>query len=244
VPAVRALAGLILFSLFACRNNSTPSSQPAAESALPTYEVHRATSPLTIDGTLAEAAWDRAQPVVLVRSIDGRAATWPTEARLLWDDDRLYAGFLCEDHDIQTPFTKDDDTLYTSNVVEIFVNPSGDLKRYFEIEVSPANALFDASFTGRRTGMELGWSSRAQHAVHLDGTLNDSRDRDRGWSAELAIPFGVFDDAKPQRGAVWRFNLYRLLQGPGQPNEGQAYSPPMVGDFHAVNRFAYLKFVD
>ena len=26
-------------------------------------------------------------------------------------------------------------------------------------------------------------------AVHVDGTINDDRDRDRGWTAELAIPW-------------------------------------------------------
>jgi hypothetical protein len=152
--------------------------------------------------------------------------------------------FLSEDRNISTPFTKDDEPLYTSNVVEIFLNPSGDLKRYFEIELSPANVLFDASFTGRRQGMELGWSSRALHGVHLDGTLNEPRDVDRGWTAELFVPFASLDGARPQRGATWRFNLFRLLQGPGQPGEGQAYSAPLVGDFHAVQRFAYLKFVE
>ena len=50
--------------------------------------------------------------------------------------------------------------------------------------------------------------------------------------------------ARPQRGDKWRFNLYRLRQGPGQPGEGQAYSPPMVGDFHALDRFATLRFDD
>ena len=95
--------------------------------------------------------------------------------------------------------------------------------------------------------MDLSWSSGARHAVHLDGTLNDSRDVDRGWTAELAIPFANLTGMprpRPRRGDTWRFNLYRLRQGPGQPGEGQAYSPPMVADFHALDRFATLRFDD
>ena len=213
-------------------------------SEIVTYEVHRAKSAITVDGLLAESAWDGASRATLLRSMDGKGLTWSTEARLLWDDDRLYLGFINEDRNVSSPFSKDDDPLYTSNVVEIFVNPSGDLKRYFEIEVSPANKLFDASFTGPRQGMDLSWSSRTVHGVHVEGTLNDPSDVDRGWSAELAIPFAALDGARPKVGDVWRFNLFRLLQGPGQPNEGQAFSPPMVGDFHAVTRFAKLKFVE
>jgi hypothetical protein len=200
------------------------------------------------DGILDERAWDRAEVAgPLPRSLDGRPGSLSTLARLLWDDENLYVAFQCEDHDVSTPYSKDDEPLYTSNAVEIFLNPSGDLRRYAEIELNPANALFDASFTGRRQGMDLAWSSRARHGVRVDGTLNQRGDVDRGWTAELAIPFSAIPAsprAHPAVGDVWRFNLYRLMQGPGQPNEGQAFRPPLVGDFHAVDRFAELRFVE
>jgi len=207
------------------------------------YRVHRAAAAPAIDGALLEGAWDRAERTGrFVRSLDGKPAAAATEARLLWDDQALYVAFQCEDANVATPFTRDDEQLYTSNVVEIFLNPSGDLAHYVEIEVAPSNALFDASFTGRRAGMDLGWSSGARHAVQVDGTLNDPRDVDRGWTVELAIPFAKLPGGpKPKRGDEWRFNLYRLRQPPG---EGQAYSPPMVGDFHAVEKFATLRFED
>jgi hypothetical protein len=213
------------------------------------YVVHRTGGPITIDGVLAESDWDRAEKAgPFARSLDGKRATAATEARLLWDDDHLYVAFLCEDANVSGAFFKDDEKLYTSNVVEIFLNPSGDGSRYDEIEVAPTNALFDASFAGGpRQGMDLSWSSHARHAVHVDGTLNDPRDVDRGWTVEIAIPFASLTGmprARPQRGDRWKFNLYRLRQGPGQPGEGQAYSPPMRGDFHALDRFAILRFED
>ena len=211
------------------------------------YVVHRAAGTVQIDGVLSESLWDKAAVAgPFVRSIDGKPASAATEARLLWDDDNLYVAFQCEDANVSGKFSKDDEPLYTSNVVEIFINPSGDASRYDEIEVAPTNALFDASFTGGpRKGMELAWSSHARHAVHVDGTLNDSRDVDRGWTVELAIPFASLtgmDKPRPQRGDRWKFNLYRLRQGPGQPGEGQAFSPPMRPDFHALDRFATMRF--
>jgi hypothetical protein len=213
------------------------------------YVVHRASKPLQIDGVLAEPDWDRAEKAgPFVRSLDGKGCSAATEARLLWDDAFLYVAFSSEDPNVGSPFTQDDEKLYTSNVVEIFVNPSGDSSHYDEIEVAPTNALFDASFSGGpRQGMDLSWSSHAQHAVHVDGTLNDPRDVDRGWTAELAIPFASLTGMpkpRPERGDRWKFNLYRLRQGPGQPGEGQAYSPPLRGDFHALDRFATLRFED
>lgn len=212
------------------------------------YVVHRARGTIEIDGVLAEPDWDRAERAgPLVRSLDGKPAAEQTVARLLWDDESLYVAFQVEDAEVATPFTRDDQPLYQSNVVEIFLNPSGDLARYDEIEIAPSNALFDASFTGRRQGMDLSWSSHARHAVHVDGTLNDSRDVDRGWTAELAIPFAALTgmpSPRPKRGDAWRFNLYRLRQYPGRSGEGQAYSAPMVGDFHTLDRFATLRFED
>jgi hypothetical protein len=212
------------------------------------YVVHRASGPITVDGVLAESAWDRAEKAgPFVRSLDGKPCSAATEARLLWDDENLYVAFLSEDPNVSGAFFNDDEKLYTSNVVEIFLNPSGDAARgYDEIEVAPTNALFDASFVGGpRQGMDLAWSSHARHAVHVDGTLNDARDVDRGWTVELAIPFASLTGMpkpKPERGDRWKFNLYRLRQGPGQPGEGQAYSPPMRGDFHALDKFATLRF--
>lgn len=213
------------------------------------YVVHRAAGSIAVDGVLAEAAWDRAERAgPFVRSLDGKPAAVATEARLLWDDENLYVAFLASDANVSGAFFKDDEKLYTSNAVEIFLDPVGDGSRYAELEVAPTNALFDASFAGgSRKGMDLSWSSRARHAVHVDGTLNDSRDVDRGWTVELAIPFAFLPGMtkpRPARGDRWKFNLYRLLQGPGQPGEGQAYSPPMRGDFHALDRFATLRFDD
>jgi hypothetical protein len=211
------------------------------------YVVHRARAPLQIDGVLAEPSWDAAEKAgPFVRSLDGKPASAATEARLLWDSENLYVAFLCEDANVSGAFFADDEKLYTSNVVEIFLNPSRDSSHYDEIEVAPTNALFDASFSGGpRKGMDLAWSSRARHAVHVDGTLNQPSDIDRGWTVELAIPFAALTGMpkpRPERGDIWKFNLYRLRQGPGQPGEGQAFSPPMRGDFHALDRFATLRF--
>jgi cellulose/xylan binding protein with CBM9 domain len=213
------------------------------------YVVHRARGPIQIDGVLAEPSWDAAEKAgPFVRSLDGKGASAATEARLLWDDEDLYVAFLAEDANVSGAFSKDDEKLYTSNVVEIFLNPSRDSSHYDEIEVAPTNALFDASFSGGpRQGMDLSWSSRARHAVHVDGTLNQPLDVDRGWTVELAIPFAALTGMprpRPERGDTWKFNLYRLRQGPGQPGEGQAFSPPMRGDFHALDRFATLRFGD
>ena len=46
----------------------------------------------------------------------------------------------------------------------------------------------------------------------------------------------------PRAGDRWRFNLYRLDLPDRKSARGQALSPLFVGDFHALDRFAWLVF--
>jgi hypothetical protein len=213
--------------------------------ALPEYHVVRAQPPPVIDGELNDAAWSRAQAVNLVNSLDGSRTRVRTTARLLWDELYLYVSFDCEDPDVWSTFTKRDEPLYTQEVVEIFIDADGDGRTYNELEVSPANVLFDAYFPERRQGMDLSWDSGALTAVKVLGTLNDASDTDEGWRVEMRIPIArlaAVPHVPPRPGDRWRFNLYRLEHHGRREVEGQAFSPPRVGDFHALSRFAWLVF--
>ncbi|HEY1907109.1 MAG TPA: carbohydrate-binding family 9-like protein, partial [Myxococcaceae bacterium] len=120
-----------------------------------------------------------------------------------------------------------------------------DGKTYNEIEVSPHNVVFDAYFPARRQGMDLSWDSGLQSAVKVNGTIDDPSDRDQGWTVEMRIPFARLSSVPhvpPRPGDRWRFNLYRLDLPDRKRAQGQAFSPLFVGDFHAVDRFAWLVF--
>jgi hypothetical protein len=212
---------------------------------LPEYRAVRLVGSLQIDGKLDEAAWRRAEAVTLRGSLDGRPVSRRTVARLLYDDAFLYVAFDCEDDDVWGTFRRRDDPLYTEEVVEIFLDPSADLRTYHEVEVSPHNVLFDAYFPTRRQGMDLAWDSETQSAVQVRGTLDDPSDQDQGWSVELKIPLRTLRDlpaGQPLRGTRWRFNLYRLEHLGRRTVEGQAFSPLFMGDFHHLPRFGWLRF--
>jgi hypothetical protein len=212
---------------------------------LPEYRVVRAQPAPVIDGVLDDAAWARAAPITLVNSMDGSPGHVRTTARLLWDDRFLYVSFDCEDPDVWSDYTKRDDPLYQEEAVEIFIDADGDGRTYNEIEVSPANVLFDAYFPERRKGMDLSWDSGALTAVTVQGTLNDASDVDQGFRVEMRIPIdrlAAVPHVPPRPGDRWRFNLYRLEMHGRKTVEGLAFSPLHEGDFHALNRFAWLVF--
>lgn len=82
-------------------------------------------------------------------------------------------------------------------------------------------------------------------AVKVTGTVNDESDRDTGWTAEMRIPYETLStvpNTPPQPGDRWRFNLYRLELPDRKSQQGYAFSPLFVGDFHALPRFGTLVF--
>ena len=96
------------------------------------------------------------------------------------------------------------------------------------------------------------WNSKTIAKVRVDGTLNKREDQDKGWTAELAIPLedvkGMDDKSTltlpPAPGNVWRINMFRMDVPQGKPQQAAGWSPPMVGDFHALDRFGEIVFGD
>ena len=48
----------------------------------------------------------------------------------------------------------------------------------------------------------------------------------------------------PKVGTEWRVNFFRMDMPAGTPQAGTGWSPPMVGDFHALDKFGVLVFGD
>jgi hypothetical protein len=91
-------------------------------------------------------------------------------------------------------------------------------------------------------------------AVHVEGTINDNKDRDRGWRVELALPWngmtllaaGDNRSLPPKDGDVWRmdfsrFNTYKEAEPAGDAG-GWAWSPHGVWDSHIPELFTSVTF--
>lgn len=227
--------------------------RPAAPTRpeLPHYRCRRASGPVQIDGSLDEAAWSTAVPLPpFRRAQDGSEPRFPTELRLCWDDRCLYAAFSCKDTDIRGTLTQHDDPIYKEEVVELFLCPNGDLRHYFELELSPRNVLFDAKVFNpegdRRTMLvQTEWHTPGiQTAVGVSGTIENPNDVDIGWIAEIALPFADLGlPGPPAPGTRWRANFYRIERG--EVTEFTGWSPTLTdpADFHVPARFGTIEFV-
>jgi hypothetical protein len=93
-----------------------------------------------------------------------------------------------------------------------------------------------------------------QSAVFVDGTINDDRDRDRGWMVELALPWsgmsmlamGDHRSLPPKDQDTWRMDFSRFNQykeaPPANDPGGWAWSPHGVWDSHVPECFTFIHF--
>ncbi|MBU0551527.1 carbohydrate-binding family 9-like protein [Myxococcota bacterium] len=202
---------------------------------------------IIIDGKLDEAAWGRAQPTPRWTKPDGsQRAAFETTARFLWDQNYLYIAVNAVDPDIWTTFKDRDSNTWEQEVIEVFIDADGDQKDYLELQVTPANVIFDAKFTHHRSDLKVArvWNMNLISAVHIDGTLNQRDDMDKGYTVEMAIPIAEVPGAggAGQAGANWRINLFRWDLPKHGRQEAAAFSPPIAPDFHALQRFGRLRF--
>jgi hypothetical protein len=173
---------------------------------------------LDVDGVLDEAAWQRAVPATGFAQIDpdnGAAATEQTEVRVLFDRDRLYVGVHCFDSAPSRllgnqmvrdgPLSADDRFMW---VLDPYFNQRGG---YF-FEINPSGAMGDgllvsAGGGGATAGLGFGLAqSRAWDGIWLARV----RRHDRGWSAEIEIPFRTlnFDP----NATAWGANFQRTVR--------------------------------
>jgi hypothetical protein len=233
-PCMLALGLLVVAS--ACEQQSSQAKDVLL--------VRLASGPISIDGLLDESAWNEAASSGPLRRFDGKAdASQASLVRIIRTDQALIFGFDCRDEDIRAPYKKRDDPLYLQEAVEVFIDMDADRGDYMEFEVSPNGVLFDAAFSGRRQGMDLSFNPEVQVATRIDGSLNQSADRDAGWTAELAIPFTEMvgrGRRPPKAGDCWRANIFRLDKNK-TGSQSMAWQPT-AGDFHDLNAFGRLCF--
>lgn len=232
----------------------SPCAPPDAPPPAPPEGVcYRTVSPITVDGRLDEAAWEAA-PVLGGFTRHGSVtgpATYDTRARVLWDDENLYVAMEADDPDIWSTITDRDGPLWEGEVLEVYVDPDGDGRRYLEFEVSPLNTVIDLKIVRPRDGAVPCWERYARwnatgwrHAVSVEGDVHDRRDRDVGWTVEMAIALANFAEVRgpqPEFGDTWRVQFYRIDRSKTLRGiECSGWSP--TDTFHRPARFGFLTF--
>lgn len=239
---------------------------PLAAQEPPVYLCHRAAETPAIDGKIESGAWAKAPWTSDFIDIQGPDHTKPrfrTRAKLLWDAERLYIGAQMEELDLSATLTAHDSVIFHDNDFEVFLKPLADRQGYFEFEINALNTSWDLyldkpyKLSGKA---DNSWDIPGlTTAVSLDGTLNDPRDRDRGWSVAIAIPWRAFASrlpvSPPHAGGEWRANFsrvewrYRTVDGryekvPNTKEDNWVWAPQFAINMHIPEHWGVLRFVD
>lgn len=232
-----------------------------------TYEVHHADTSIIIDGKGDEEAWIRAEFSAAFIDIEGeKSPPYSTRMKMLWDDEFLYFYAEMEEPHVWGTLKQRDTVIFYNNDFEIFIDPDGDTHEYYEFEMNALNTVWDLLLVKpyRNGGAVVdNWDIHGlRSAVHIEGTLNDPSDTDRGWSVEVAIPWEALAEAAhmpvPPSGAFWRVNFSRVNwdfqleagrysrkkddQGRYAPEYNWVWSPQQVINMHEPERWGYVYF--
>ncbi len=222
---------------------------------LPVLVVPFIAERLPIDGDLNKPPWTSLAPVALAAS-HGRdpwnaaGSVQPTALRICHDGERLYVAFDCVDRDVWGSHQGRNHPIYEEEVVEAFLAPGADPRRYFELESSPRGAYWEGLIDnpdGLRSSMrsDLAWLCAGwERGIRVRGTLDVRDDVDDGWSVEWAIPFAALGAPSPRRGERWRANFYRIERPRGSAPEFSAWSPTFAdpAEYHLPAHFGVLEF--
>jgi len=228
------------------------------------YNCRRTPSPIRIDGNLDDPAWRQAPWTTDFVDIEDTAKPRPrfrTRAKMLWDDNYFYVAAELVEPDVWATLTVHDSVIFHDNDFEVFLNPSGDGLNYFEFEINALNTSWDLFLPKpykRHGHADNSWEIPGlRTAVHVRGTLNDSRDRDRGWTVEMAFPWAAFASRAPVKrpapGEAWRVNFSRVewhveahdgryVKVAGLKEDNWVWSPQGLVDMHVPEKWGTVRF--
>jgi len=225
--------------------------EPAKAFHRPQYEIVRTGTPIKIDGQLDEPAWLAAPEVGIFHfPWFKEGAREQSVAKLLWDDQNLYVGHVCQDAHITARDKQRDGAVAKDDCFEVMIVPDPDRPDfYYNVEWNVIGGYVDNHRPLGATGPREKWdASGVRIAGKYVGTLNKDDDQDEYWVVEVAIPLSnfakVMKNSPPRPGDAWHLNFNR--HG-GDTN--MQYSQWSPGDtpapaFHTPHRFGRVTFSD
>ncbi len=223
----------------------------AALPCLAQYTIQRATSPITIDAKLDEAAWRNAA------SMGDFSFNWyqsgdkeQTVVKILYDDENLYVSWYVHDKHISAyqrqrhgPVSKDD-------CVEIFIAPNAAKPgNYYTWEINAIGTMLNRNksdwYTGGATWEPVG----VEYKTTFHGAdKKDEMPEDDHWIVEMKVPLQNFShDAAhtpPLDGDQWRLNVNRIGGKTNPQLSSWAPILPPLKSFHSPEAFGSVSFAN
>jgi hypothetical protein len=214
-----------------------------------------ASNGVRVDGKLEDSIWEKAPVYPLYLGADSASnGKTPEEAgyvQLAWDNEYFYAAVRFEDSDVVAEGMADQLKHFEmGDLCELFLKPDSE-SWYWELYVTPRaykSSFFFPGWGRRGLGSSMDYGCGLKVAAQVDGSLGNWRDRDSGWTAEMAMPIKdldaqgyPFSPATKWRVLVARYNYSRYLQEQGP----ELTMTPRLSqtNYHLHPEYGYLELI-
>jgi hypothetical protein len=201
---------LVLLMFLAAANAQEVNYETARQARR--LEAVRIHEKILIDGKLKEESWSRASVVtgfIQNEPRPGEPASEQTEARVLYDNENIYFGFVTKESRMDGLVINEldkDFTTSTADTIEVILDTFHDERNGYLFSTNAAGAKYDAQMINEGRATDQDW----------DGIwyVRTSRGKD-SWIAEMAIPLKTlkFQTAGIQ---TWGINFHRNLRSGGR----------------------------
>ena len=187
-------------------------AQPSSEipGATKTLQIVRLAGVPEIDGVLDEATWATATLVTDLHQLDPveyAAPSQRSEIRLYYDDDALYVAARLWDAEadrITAQVLRQGEGLASEDRFSVILDPYLDRRNGYRFQVNPNGVRWEALYQDT-SNLESNWDG-----IWLGAATRD----ERGWTAEMAIPFKTLS-FNPNN-SDWGINFERTIQRNGE----------------------------
>ena len=193
-------------TLLAQGNPGTPASPPAEKREPTVYRAERTADPITVDGRLDEAAWQRAATFELAwetSPADNVPAPVRTEGWVAYDDERIYVAFKAHDPrpgEVRARIT-DRDRAFQDDFVGVVLDTFNDQNRAFEFFVNPLGVQMDLTQNDVTGNEDDSWDAIWSSA---------GRVTEEGYVVELAVPFSSLRFPAGAAEQTWGIDALRI----------------------------------
>ncbi len=227
-------------------DQASGSAPPAATPSAKRMRAAKVSSAIVLDGLLDEEAWAAADMISDFVQREPQERGTPselTEARILYDNEYLYVGFVLHDSQpdairatqlrrdslrIRLPGSRRDrGGSRSDDIVSVVLDTFHDRRNAFLFTVNALGTRSDATIRNERE-VNQDWDERWEAAAQIT---------DRGWEAELAIPWSIL--RYTQGNSTWGVDFRREIRRTNEEviwsNSSQDYS------FAAVSQAGQLE---
>ena len=177
----------ILTLLCVCLLSVSIKVDAQTERELPRMSAHRTSEEIKIDGVLDESVWQRVEPIRQLYQIQpdqGELATEQSEVRILYDDKKLYFGFIFFDSEmdkvVANDMRRDSSGLRSNDYGFLLLDTYNDRRNAVFFRFTPVGGMEDTAVSDSggslNTSWDIVWECRCR--------INEDN-----WTVEIAIPF-------------------------------------------------------